>query len=214
MLNAATGHVGGDHHGALATGFGDPLALSLGVLGLGVEHRVLDSVALQLAGDHLRDLDRGGADEDRLPLLVANEDLLENRLPLAVFGFEDLVVVIGPDHRLIGGDLDHRDFVDLHELGGLGQGRTGHPGELVVEAEVVLQGDRGEGLVLLADRDALLRLDRLVQALRPAPALEDTAGELVDDHHVAFDHGIVLVNPVERLGFQRLDQVVDEAAVL
>ena len=88
------------------------------------------------------------------------------------------------------------------------------PGELVVEAEVVLQGDRRQGLVLLADRHALLRLDRLVQALRPAPALEDAAGELVDDHHLAVDHRVVVVLLVERLRLQRLDEVVDEAAVL
>ena len=148
------------------------------------------------------------------PCLVAGDDLVEHRLPLAVLGLEDLVVVVGADHRPVGRDLDHRDLVDLHELGRLGQRRAGHPGELVVEAEVVLQGDRRQGLVLLADRDALLRLDRLVQALRPAPALEDAAGELVDDHHLAVDDRVVLVALVERLGLQRLDEVVDEGAVL
>ena len=127
------------------------------------------------------------------PDLVAGDDFLEHRLPLALFGFEDLVVAVVADHRLVGRDLDHRDFVDLHELGRLGQRRPGHPGELVVEAEVVLQGDRRQRLVLLADRDALLGLDRLVQALRPAPALEDAAGELVDDHHLAVDDRVVLV---------------------
>ena len=213
-VDAAAGHVGGDHHLALAARLGDQLALSFGVLGLGVEHRVLDPVALQRLGDHLRDLDRDGPDQDRLAFFVAGDDLVEHRLPLAVFGFEDLVVLVEPDHRLVGRHLDHRHLVDLHELGRLGQRGAGHPGELVVEAEVVLQGDRRQGLVLLADRHALLRLDRLVQALRPAPALEDAAGELVDDHHLAVDHRVVLVFLVERLGLQRLDQVVDEAAVL
>ena len=213
-VDAAAGHVGGDHHLALAARLGDQLALSFGVLGLGVEDRVLDPVALERLGDHLRDLDRDGADQDRLALFVAADDFVEHRFPLAVFGFEDLVVVVGADHRLVGRDLDDRDLVDLHELGRLGEGGAGHPGELVVEAEVVLQGDRRQGLVLLADRHALLRLDRLVQALRPAPALEDAAGELVDDHHLAVDHRVVVVFLVERLGLQRLDQVVDEAAVL
>ena len=105
-------------------------------------------------------------------------------------------------------------LVDLHELVRLGERRAGHAGELVVHAEVVLERDRRERLVLLADADALLGLDRLVQALGPAPALEDAAGELVDDHHLAVDHGVVLVALVERLGLQRLDQVVDEVAVL
>ena len=88
------------------------------------------------------------------------------------------------------------------------------PRELVVEAEVVLERDRRQGLVLLADPHALLRLDRLVQAVGPAPALEDAAGELVDDLHLAVDHRVVGVALEQRLGLQRLDQVVDERAVL
>ena len=53
-----------------------------------------------------------------------------------------------------------------------------------------------------------------MQALGPAPALEDASRELVDDHHLAVDHGVLLVLLVERLGLERLDEVVDEVAVL
>ena len=134
--------------------------------------------------------------------------------PLAVLGLVDLVVAVVADHRHVGRDLDHRQLVDLHELGRLGQRRAGHARELVVHAEVVLERDRGERLVLLLDAHALLGLDGLVQALRPAPALEDAAGELVDDLHLAVDHGVVDVALVQRLGLQRLDQVVDQVAVL
>ena len=88
------------------------------------------------------------------------------------------------------------------------------PASLLVHAEVVLQRDRGERLVLLLDAHALLGLDRLVQALRPAPALEDAAGELVDDLHLAVDDRVVDVALVQRLGLQRLDEVVDQVAVL
>ena len=112
------------------------------------------------------------------------------------------------------GHLHDAELVDLHELGRLGEGGAGHARELVVHPEVVLERDRGEGLVLLLDAHALLGLDRLVQALRPAPALEDAAGELVDDPHLAVDDGVVDVALVERLGLQRLDQVVDQVAVL
>ena len=60
---------------------------------------------------------------------------------------------------------------------------------------------------------ALLRLDRLVQALRPAPPLHDPAGELVDDLHLAVLDDVVDVALVERLRLQRLVQVVDELDV-
>ena len=98
----------------------------------------------------------------------------------------------------------------LAELGGLGDGRAGHAGELLVEAEVVLERDRGEGLVLLLDLHALLGLDGLVEALGPAPAVEDATGELVDDLHLAVRDDVVLVALVELLGLQRDLELVHE----
>ena len=175
---------------------------------------MLDAALLELLAEQLGDLDGDRADEHRLALLVAGLDLARDRAPLAVLGLEDLVVLVLADHRAVGRDLDDRQLVDLHELGGLGEGRAGHARELVVHAEVVLQRDRREGLVLLLDAHALLRLDRLVEALRPAAAVEDAAGELVDDLDLAVDDGVVDVALVERLGAQGLDQVVDERAVL
>jgi hypothetical protein len=59
------------------------------------------------------------------------------------------------------------------------------PDELAVHAEVVLEGDRGERLVLVLDLHAFLGLDRLVQAVGPAPARHQAAGELVDDDDFA-----------------------------
>ena len=70
-VHAAAGHVGGDRDRAGAARLGDGLALALGVLGLGVEHRVLDALLVQLPGQQLGDLDRDRAHEHRLALLVA-----------------------------------------------------------------------------------------------------------------------------------------------
>ncbi len=164
--------------------------------------------------EQLGHLDGDRSDEHRLTRLVAGRDLPHDRAPLALLGLVDLIVAIVADHRLVRRDLNDGELVDLQELGGLREGRSGHPRELLVEAEVVLVGDRRQGLVLLLDRHALLRLDRLVKALRPAPALQDAAGELVDDRDLAVDHGVVDVALEERLCAQRLDQVVDEVAVL
>ena len=103
--------------------------------------------------------------------------------------------------------------VDLDELLLLGLRGAGHAAELLVEAEVVLERDRREGDVLLLDLDALLRLDRLVQALAPAAPLHDPARVLVDDLDLAVLDHVVDVALVERLGLERLAEVVDELDV-
>ena len=134
-------------------------------------------------------------------------------LNLRVVRLVDEVVLVVARDRLVGRDLDDVRAVDLDELLLLGLRGAGHAGELLVEAEVVLERDRRERDVLLLDPDALLRLDRLVQALRPAAALHDPAGELVDDLHLAVLDDVVDVALVERLRLQRLVQVVDELDV-
>ena len=213
-VDATARHVGGDRHGPGLARLGDDLGLTGGVLGLGVQDRVLDAELPQAFPEQLGDLHGDRPDEHRLAVLVAGPDLFEDRVPLAFLGLVDLIVAVLANHRHVGRDLDDGEVVDLHELGRLGQRRPRHAGELVVEAEVVLVGDRRERLVLLLDRHTLLGLDRLVEPLRPAPPLEDAPGELVDDLDLAVDHGVVDVLLVQRLCPQRLDQVVDEVAVL
>ncbi len=118
------------------------------------------------------------------------------------------------DHRLVRRDRGDAELVDLVELVRLGERRAGHAGELLVQAEVVLDRDRRDRDVLGLDLHALLGLDGLVQALRPAPALHDAAGELVDDLDLAVEHDVLDVALVQRLGLERLHEVVDELAVL
>ena len=159
-------------------------------------------------------LDRGGADEDRLAAGGGRLDLADDAFVLLVGRPVDLVVLVDAGDRAVGRDLDHFEVVDLQELVGLGRRRAGHAGELVVEAEVVLEGDRGERLVLGLDLDPLLGLERLVQPFRIAPARHHAAGELVDDHHLAVADDVVLVALEQRVGAQRLVDVVDEGGVV
>ena len=119
-----------------------------------------------------------------------------------------------PHHRLVGRHLEHFEIVDVEELVRLGQRRAGHAGELLVHAEVVLERDRGERLVLRLDRLVLLGLQRLVQPFRIAPARHHAAGELVDDHDLAVAHDVVLVALEQLVRAQRLIDVVDGRDVL
>ena len=140
--------------------------------------------------------------------LVHPLDFVGDGHVLFVLGAIDHVGIVEPLQRLVRGDGDHVELVDLPELGGLGHGGAGHAADLVVELEEVLQRDRGERLVFFLDADAFLGLDGLVQTVAPVAARHQAAGELVDDHHfLAVDH-VVDVALVEVVGLQGVvDQV-------
>ena len=148
------------------------------------------------------------------PALVAVLDLLDRGVPLLARAAEDEVGPVGPDHVAVGRDDDDVELVDVLELRRLGHRRAGHAGELLVHAEEVLEGDRGERLVLALDLDALLGLDRLVQAVRPAAAGHHAAGELVDDDHLAVLDQVLDVAPVEVVRAQPLVDAMDQIHVL
>ncbi len=121
--------------------------------------------------------------------------------------------IVLADHRLVGRDHHDLEAVDLEEFRRLRVRGAGHAGELLVEAEVVLEGDRGDRLVLFAHAHAFLGLDRLVQAVGPAPARHGAAGELIDDDDLAAAHDVLDVPLVERVRAQRRVQMMHEADV-
>ncbi len=112
-------------------------------------------------------------------------------------------------HRAVRRDDVHVQLVDVVELGGLGFRGAGHAGELLVEAEVILNRDRRERLRLAIDLHAFLGFHRLVQAVAPAPARHFAAGVFVDDHDLVFLDHVLHVLLVKAVGAQQLRDVVD-----
>ena len=148
-----------------------------------------DALVPEHPGDALGLFDGDGTHQDGLTLLVALFDLLDDGAILAGLGLVDHVGVVGTDDGLVGGDLHDIQVVDGAEFVLFGHSGTGHAGELVVEAEEVLEGDGSQGLGLVGDLQALLGFDGLMQTLVIATAEHETAGELVhDDHLVVLDH--------------------------
>ena len=70
----------------------------------------------------------------------------------------------------------------------------------------MLQGDRAEDAAVLAEGEALLGLDRRLQAVAPLPPLGDAAGELVDELDRAAAHDVVDVAAQEVLGVEGVAQ--------
>ncbi len=196
-VGAASGHVGGDGDRPLLSCGCHHLSLPLVLFG--VEDLVHDPPFLQKPGETLTLLDAHRADEHRLTLAAPLLDLIGDGLELDLLRAEDQVGFVDPHHGPVGGDRHHLEPVDLVELLRLGDGGPGHPGQHLEGAKVILKGDRGERSLLLLDLDALLGLDRLVQAVRPPPSGHGAPGEFVNDHHFAVTHDVLTILQVQRV---------------
>ena len=207
-VDAAARHVGGDRDGTELARLRDDVGLPRVLLG--VQHLVPDPALRQFAAEQLALLHADRSDEDGLTLRVPLHDVLDDGTELGVLRLEDEVCLVRPAHGPVRGDRHDLQPIGVDELGRLGLGGARHAGELAVHAEVVLQRDGGEGLVLLVDPHALLGLHGLVDALAPAAALEDAPRELVDDLHLTGLDDVVLVPAVELLSLQRDLELVDQ----
>ena len=99
------------------------------------------------------------------------------------------------------------------ELEGFCISRTCHTSQFSVQTEIVLEGDRGHGLVLSLNGYALFGFDCLVQAIAPAAAGHETACELVHNNNLTLLHHIVLVSVVDVTGTQGSRELVHERNV-
>ena len=209
-VGTAACHVRGDGDGADTAGLGDDVSLALMVFR--VERLMLDAALVKQAGELLGALDRHRADKAGLTSLMANGHIVRDGVELRIDGAVDQIVLVDTFDLLVRRDSHNRQLVDLTELGVLGHSRTRHAGELVVEAEVVLQRDSGKRLVLLAHLHVLFGLERLMQALGVATAFHDATRELVDDLHLAVNDHVIDVAMEQELRLERLLQVVGQLA--
>ena len=161
----------------------------------------------------LRLLDGRRAHQHRPADLVQLRDLVGDGVQLLLLGLVDDVVVVQADQRLVGRDDHDVQVVDLGELRRLGVGRPGHARQLAVHAEVVLDRDGGQGLVLPLDLHLLPGFHRLVQPVAPPAPGHQATGELVHDDDLAVLHHVVHVPLVQGVGPQPLLDVVDDVDV-
>ncbi len=147
------------------------------------------------------------------PLFLLRDDVVDDRAPLLGFGAIDEIGLLDSDQRPVGRNHHHVEVVDLGELGGLGLGRAGHARQLLVLAEVVLEGDGGERLILALDLDAFLGFDGLVQPVAPPASGHQPTRELVhDDDAAVFDH-VLHVQVVMDVSPEPLLHVVEQGHV-
>ncbi len=184
--------------------------LRLLIVLLGVQHRVRDPPDLQFFAQLLGNVDGDGAHQHGLALGVQRFDLVDDGLEFLALGLVDHVREVGAHHGLVRGDHHDVQVVDLLELRRLRVGRAGHAGQLLVHAEVVLERDGGQRLVLVFDLDPFLGLQGLVQPLAVAPPGHQPAGELVDDDDFAVFYDVIDVQLEKRVGLEGLGDVMQQ----
>ncbi len=207
-VGPAPGHVCRNRNCARRAGLGHDGRFLL--MESGVQHFMLDLLFGEQVADDFALLDTGRTDQHRLPALPAFLDQLCHRLVFFGSRAIHLVIVVLAADPDIGRDFDHLQLVDLLELVGLGQRRAGHAGQLRKQPEIILEGDRGQRLVLALHHHPLLGLQRLMQAVGIAPAVHHAAGELVDDHHLAGADDVVDITGVQHMRAQALLNVMDQ----
>ena len=80
------------------------------------------------------------------------------------------------------------------EFRGFGIRGPGHPGKLAVEPEVILEGNRGERLVFILNRDLLLSLNRLVKTFRPTTARHCAPGKFINDNDLTLANDVINIS--------------------
>ena len=126
---------------------------------------LLVAVLLEHGAELLGLFNRGGADQHRLQLGAGLVDLTHHRLQLLGAAAIDLVVFVLSAHRAMGRNFDDDELVDLREFVGLRRRRAGHARELLVETEIILEGDGSERDVFRLNRHALLGFQGLMETL-------------------------------------------------
>ncbi len=159
-VGSAAGHVGRDRHRPRLSRSGHDLGLALVILG--VEYVVRNPGPLEHARQSLRHFHAHRSDEYRKAELVQTLRLLENRVVFLAARLEHQILAVVADDVAIGRYHRDAELVDLVELRLFRLGGARHSRQLLVEAEIVLDGDGGEGLGLALHLHAFLRFNRLV----------------------------------------------------
>src|SRR5271155_117773 len=212
-VGTAARHVGSDGDHALAAGLGHKFSFAL--VEFGVQYNVLlEAFLLQQIRKPLGFFYRCGAHQYGLAFLGQLLNLVGDGKVFFLLRTKNDVGILQPQHLLVGGNDGHFQLINFVKLGCFRFRSAGHARELLEHAEVILEGDGGERLVLALDLDAFLGLDRLVKAVRPASAGHHAPGKVVDNDDFAVFHHVLHVAAIERVRLDRGFDVMLERPVL
>jgi hypothetical protein len=161
---------------------------------------MLYALDLEHLTQFFRFLDGCSANQDRSTNRLHLVDLGNDSVELATLRLEDKVSRVVTNHLAVGWNCDDWQVVNSIELFRFCFSCTSHPCELVVHAEIVLEGDSRHCHILATNPNVLLGLDRLVKSLAVAAANHHAAGEFIDDDDFTIANDVVLVSHVNSIG--------------
>ena len=167
---------------------------------LGVEYLVRNLANVQGSAQQFRDFNRRGAHENRPAGVSQLLNFVNHGVVLLSLGFKDQIVAVLALGILVLRNHRHLELVDFPEFACLGFCSTGHARQLVVHSKVVLQRNRGIGLGRSLDGHTLLGFNGLVQAIRIASPVHNTAGLFVNNFDFLIHHHVFHVLFKERVG--------------
>ena len=88
------------------------------------------------------------------------------------------------------------------EFSGFRFGRTRHTRQLLVHAEIILNGDGRVRFIFFFEGDAFFGFHRLVESITPAATGHNASSILIDDHDLVFLNDVMTVFFVEGKGFE------------
>ncbi|CAB4800733.1 unannotated protein [freshwater metagenome] len=163
---------------------------------------MFNTVLVEFARQQFALLNADSTNQDWLAFFVFLFDISNNCFKLCSFGLKNQVCLVNTHHLSIGWDRNNLQPIGIHQLGCFGLRSTGHAGEFVVHAEIILQGDSCERLVFFFDLDALFGLNRLVNTLTPTTAFKNSTCKFVDNFYFTILDDVVLIALIQHGCFE------------
>ena len=205
QLNISTTacHVGGNGHCAWTACLSHNLSLLL--VQFGVKYVMLNLTHIQHLAKQLRYLHRCGTHKHRAAFSHKSFNFSNNRIIFCTLGLVYAVIHILTYYRTVCRNGYNIKFVDVPELASLRFSCTGHTRQLAVHTEVVLQGDGCKCLCGSLNLNTLLGLNSLVQTVRVAAALHNTASLFIHNLNLAVTvYNVLVILLKESVGFKQL----------
>ena len=208
-VGSAAGHVRRNGHRARLACICNDLRL---LLMLARVQNVMRNLGfLQFLAQELGLFDRGRTHQNGLALLMRFVDFAHHGCIFFRTRAINLIMLVLALDFPVGRHFNHTQPVNLGEFFCLSRGCARHAAQLVIQAEIVLEGHRCQRHVFRLDRHAFLGFNRLMQPVGQTTPGHHSAREFVNQNDFSAAHDIILVAGKQLVRAQTLIDMVHDS---